>query len=72
MSENQICEVQRQAYLENLYSQALNGNVDAGEELSSIALGGLKLAQELVRKMDDKLAQGNKSNLSITNIATRT
>lgn len=49
-------EAQRVAYLNGLYSQAVGGNLDAGEELSKIAMGGFQLARDLVMQMDEKLA----------------
>lgn len=49
-------EAQRVAYLNGLYSQAVSGNLDAGEELSKIAMGGFQLARDLVMQMDNKSA----------------
>jgi len=73
MSEKQIgIEAQRQAYLESLYTQALCGNIDACEELSKIALGGFKFAQELVQKMDERLSLKTDLNIPSTKIEIQT
>ena len=73
MSEKQIgIEARRQAYLEDLYSQAVSGNLDAGGELSKIALGGYKLAQGLVKRMDEHLSPKTDSNAPKINTEANT
>ena len=47
-----LAEEQVNQYLNHLFSAAIDGNLDAGDELSKIALGGHPEAQELVKKMD--------------------
>jgi len=58
-------EEKRAAYLKGLYSAALSGNVDAGDELSKIAFGGFLPAQDLVRQMDQKRTALNTSVSSV-------
>lgn len=56
--QNTPSEASRQAYIEFLYTKAIEGDVEAGGELSMIALGGYQPARELVKKMDQLLAGG--------------
>ena len=46
----------RTAYLNDLYTKAVNGDVEARGKLSKIAFGGFPMAQDLVKKMDEELA----------------
>jgi len=47
-------------YLRSLFDKAIGGDVEAGGELSKIALGGFQPARDLVREMDTKLSGKNK------------
>jgi hypothetical protein len=47
-------EARRTSYLKGLYTTALSGNIEAGDELSNIALGGSLMARDLVKQMDQK------------------
>ena len=55
--EDQPTDAGREAYLQSLFNAAVKGNVEAGDELSKIALGGFERAQELVREMDRAWSQ---------------
>ncbi len=48
-------------YLHDLFEKALGGDIEAGGELSKIALGGFPLARDLVSQMDIKLSGKSKS-----------
>lgn len=53
-------DAKRSEYLHDLFKKALNGDVEAGSELSSIALGGFQEARDLVGQMDAQLSLKNK------------
>lgn len=54
-----------ESYLKSLYDLAISGNVEAGGELSNIALGGNQFARDLVNKMDEKLGNGPKQDAEL-------
>lgn len=56
MNQQEV-EAKRTAYLNGLYSQAISGDIDAGEELSKIAMGGFPLARDLIRQMDERFSR---------------
>ena len=45
----------RTQYLQDLFDKAVSGDLDAGNELSKIALGGFQQARDLVAKIDKGL-----------------
>ena len=52
MSAEEIAD-QRIAYLDSLYKAWIEGNGEAGDELSGIAMGGYPYARELIRKREE-------------------
>jgi hypothetical protein len=44
---------QGEEHLRSLYSQALGGNPEARDELSKIALGGFRLARQLIQQLEE-------------------
>ena len=44
-------------YLRSLFDKAIGGDIEAGGELSKIALGGFQLARDLVGQMDARLSR---------------
>lgn len=56
-------EEKRAAYLGELYTKAMSGDLEAGGELSKVALG-YEPARVLVRRMDNELLKRNASMVS--------
>jgi len=52
-------DAKRSEYLHGLYNKAMSGDIEAGDELSKIALGGFQQARDLVGQMDARLALKN-------------
>lgn len=53
----QLKQTDRRVYLCVLYTRTIGGDREAAEELSKIALGGSRLAGNLVRQMDARLTK---------------
>lgn len=51
----ELVDAKRAEYLRGLFDRAVGGDLDAGDELSKIALGGFPMAQNLVNQMDARL-----------------
>lgn len=58
-------EAKRSEYLTSLYNRALGGDIDAGDELSKIALGGFQQARDLIGLMDARLSPNKEIALVI-------
>lgn len=56
----QQADAKASEYLHSLFDKAMGGDVEAGGELSKIALGGFQLARDLVGQMDAQLSGKNK------------
>lgn len=56
-------DAEAEAYLNELLSRALGGDIEAGDTLSKIALGGCKRARDLVDEMDGR--RSNKIGVSL-------
>ena len=56
----ELVDAKRAEYLRGLFERAVGGDLDAGDELSKIALGGFPMARDLVGQMDARLAQRTK------------
>ena len=55
LNQEQVA-AKRAEYLRGLYDKAIGGDIDAGDELSKIALGGFQQARDLVGLMDTRLS----------------
>ena len=47
----------RTQYLKGLFDKAVSGDLDAGDELSKIALGGFQQARDLIAKIEKGLSK---------------
>jgi len=56
----ELIDAKRTEYLHDLFDKAVDGDLDAGHELSKIALGGFQMARDLVNLMDARLAPKTK------------
>ena len=51
LSQTKVDSIRTQ-YLQGLFDKAVSGDLDAGDELSKIALGGFQQARDLVAKIE--------------------